>query len=213
MTQAETKGERTRAAILEAAIERFGRDGFRSTSVADIARDAGVGGTVAYAYFPNKEALFLAAADEDAAAVIEEARVMVAVDQRADWRESLITTLIAAVGRHPLARRLLGGLEPEVTERVLETSALAELRKDIAERLRSEQAAGTVRSDIDPVVIANGTVAISLSLLMSVLQLGAAVVGVYAGDIRAVIDAAIDPVRVTSETEGAPRGTRRDRSQ
>ena len=57
-----TKGEQTRRAILRAAITRFGRDGFRATSVADIARDAGVGGTVAYAYYPNKEALFLAAA-------------------------------------------------------------------------------------------------------------------------------------------------------
>ena len=51
-----TKGEVTRTTILEAAIARFGRDGYRATSVADIARDAGVGGTVAYAYFPNKEA-------------------------------------------------------------------------------------------------------------------------------------------------------------
>ncbi len=63
----ETKGAQTRQAILDAAIARFGRDGFRATSVADIARDATVGGTVAYAYFPNKEALFLAAIDEDAA--------------------------------------------------------------------------------------------------------------------------------------------------
>ena len=191
----ERKGERTRQAILEAAIVRFGRDGFRATSVADIARDAGVGGTVAYAYFPNKEALFLAAADEDAAAVIEEGRVLVAVDQRADWRTSLMTTLVAAVERHPLARRLLAGLEPEVTDRVLEMPALAELRKAIAERLRTEQAAGTVRPDIDPVVIANGTVTIVLSLLMAVVQVGADVVGAYADDIAAVIDAAIDPVR------------------
>ena len=195
MSEAGSKGERTRQAILEAAIERFGRDGYRATSVAHIARDAGVGGTVAYAYFPNKEALFLAAADEDAAAVIEEGRVLVAVDQRADWRTSLMTTLVAAVERHPLARRLLAGLEPEVTDRVLEMPALAELRKAIAERLRSEQAAGTVRADIDPVAIANGTVTIVLSLLMAVVQVGADVVGAYADDIAAVIDAAIDPVR------------------
>jgi AcrR family transcriptional regulator len=58
---AQRKGEQTRQAILHAAIDRFGRDGFRSTSVADIARDAAVSGTLAYAYFPNKEALFLAA--------------------------------------------------------------------------------------------------------------------------------------------------------
>jgi AcrR family transcriptional regulator len=191
VSEAGSKGERTRQAILEAAIERFGRDGFRATSVADIARDAGVGGTVAYAYFPNKEALFLAAADEDAAAVIEEGQVTVMLD-RANWRASLMTTLVAAVERHPLARRLLGGLEPGLTGRVIEAPALAELRKTIAARLADEQLAGTVRPDIDPSVIANGTVAIVLSLLMSVVQVGADVVGLYADDIAAVIDAAID---------------------
>ena len=41
----ETKGAQTRRAILSAAVARFGRDGYRATSVADIARDANVGGT------------------------------------------------------------------------------------------------------------------------------------------------------------------------
>ena len=69
---APTKGAQTRQAILDAAIARFGREGYRATAVADIARDAGIGGTVAYAYFPNKEALFLAAVDEDANAIMHE---------------------------------------------------------------------------------------------------------------------------------------------
>src|ERR1044071_2339657 len=105
------KGEQTRQAVLEAAIVRFGREGYRATSVADIARDAGVGGTVAYAYFPNKEALFLAAIDEDAASVIREGLTLV-VDPATveDWRQTLIFTLVAAVQHHPLARRLLAGL-------------------------------------------------------------------------------------------------------
>jgi AcrR family transcriptional regulator len=47
------KGAQTQRAILDAAIARFGRDGYRATSVADIARDAGVGGTVPYTYFHN----------------------------------------------------------------------------------------------------------------------------------------------------------------
>jgi AcrR family transcriptional regulator len=34
-----------------------------ATSVANIARDADVGGTVSYAYFPGKEVLFFAALD------------------------------------------------------------------------------------------------------------------------------------------------------
>lgn len=193
MATALTKGAQTRQAILNAAIARFGRDGYRSASVAEIARDASVGGTVAYAYFPNKEALFLAAVDHDAAAVIEEGlSSAIAEANIPDWREKLIFTLLEALEDHPLARRLLAGLEPEVTVRVLEIPALAELRRACAERLRSEQAHGTVRPDIDPVTMANGIVAIMLSLLMSVVQLGGNAAVLYGDDIAAVFEAAIE---------------------
>jgi AcrR family transcriptional regulator len=192
---APTKGAQTRQAILAAAIARFGREGFRSTSVADVARDAGVGGTVPYAYFPNKEALFLAALDEDAAGVIEEGLTSVLGNPDLEaWREALIFTLVAAVERHPLARRVLAGLEPDVTERVLDIPALAELRKACAERLRDEQLTGRIRPDIDTTVIANGVISVVLSLLMSVVQLGTATAAVYADDVVAVFEAALRPV-------------------
>jgi AcrR family transcriptional regulator len=188
----ETKGAQTRRAILEAAIVRFGRDGYRSTSVADIARDASLGGTVAYAYFPNKESLFLAAVDEDAAGVIEEGLVTVAdVPDVRRWHDTLIFTLVEAVERHPLARRLLAGLEPEVTVRVLEIPALNELRKKCTELLRTGQAAGLVRPDIDPAAVANGIVALMLSVLMSVTQLGSQAAVTYAHDVAAVFEAAL----------------------
>src|SRR3954452_738514 len=191
-----TKGEQTRRAILDAAITRFGRDGYRATSVADIARDASVGGTVAYAYFPNKESLFFAAVDDDAAGVIDEG-VSSFIDgtKEDDWRRMLIFTLLDAVERHPLARRLLAGLEPEVTDRVLEIPALTELRKACAERLRAEQRTGTVRADIDPTAIASGIVAIMLSLLMSVVQLGPGAAAPYSLDVAAVFEAALDAPR------------------
>ena len=185
------KGERTRQAVLEAAITRFGRDGFRATSVADIARDAGVGGTVAYAYFPGNEALFLAAVDVDAAGVIEEGLRSIE-GTLAGWHQVLMTTLVAAVERHPLARRLLAGLEPDVTDRVLEIPALAELRAAVAERLATEQAAGSVRADIDPVAVGNGLVTLVLSLLMSIVQVGGDAVSRYAPDVIAVFEASID---------------------
>jgi AcrR family transcriptional regulator len=193
------KGEQTRQAILEAAIERFGREGYRSTSVADIARDASVGGTVAYAYFPNKEALFLAALDEDAAGVIGEGLSSVTGESvLGDWRQGLIFTLLDAVEHHPLARRVLAGLEPDVTVRVLEIPALNELRKACAERLRAEQLTGTVRADIDATVIGNGVISIVLSLLMSVVQLGSEVATAYASDVAAVFEAAIERLPPTS---------------
>jgi AcrR family transcriptional regulator len=187
-----SKGAQTRRAILEAAIVRFGRDGYRGTSVADIARDAAVGGTVTYAYFSNKEELFLAAVDDDAAGVIEEGLARTFAESRApEWWQTLIESLVGALERHPLARRLLAGLEPDVTARVLDMPALAELRGVCAEQLRREQVAGRTRGDIDPVVIANGLVSIMLSLLMSVVQLGGDTIAVYGHDIGAVFEAAV----------------------
>jgi AcrR family transcriptional regulator len=195
------KGAQTRRAVLGAAIARFGREGFRATSVADIARDAGVGPTAAYAYFPSKEALFLAALDEDAAGMIEEGLSTMSGELALeDWRQLLLVTLVGAVERHPLARRVLAGLEPEVTDRVLEIPALAELRKACTEQLRAGQAAGTVRADIDPHAIGGGVVAIVLSLLMSIVQLGTATAAPYGDDVMSVFAAALEP-----PTTGNPR--------
>src|SRR5439155_17728552 len=113
---APTKGAQTRQSILAAAIARFGREGYRTTSVADIARDASVGGTVPYAYFADKEALFLAALDEDAAAVINEGLSSVfEYPGRFDWRQTLLFTMVSAFDRHPLSRRLIADLDPGAT--------------------------------------------------------------------------------------------------
>jgi len=189
-----TKGEQTRDAILRAAIDRFGREGFRATSVADIARDASVGGTVAYAYFPNKEALFLAAVDEDAASLIGEGLALLDSDPTPlAWRRNLAITLYLAMEQHPLTRRLLAGLEPEVSARVMEIPALADLRKAVAERLAAEQLTGNVRHDIDPVTIGNGVVALVLSLLTSLVLVGGDVIASHADDVIAVFDAALSP--------------------
>ena len=195
VTTARTKGEQTRQTILDAAIERFGHDGFRSTSVAEVARGAEVGGTVAYTYFENKEALFLAALDEDVAGVINEAVTSI-LEPGADdaWRGTLIFTLIEALEQHPLARRVVAGLEPQATGRVIELPALADLRLAIADRLRSDQEAGLVRPDIDPDAVGSGSVTLFISLLMSTVQFGLDVVDVYGPDVMALLGAAIDPI-------------------
>lgn len=186
------KGEQTRLDILHAAIARFGRDGFRGTSVADIARDAGVSGTAAYAYFDNKKALFLAALDEDAASAISEGMAIVfdeSVGHR--WRQGLLVSLVEAVSRHPLARRVLANHEPDVLDRVVDLPALAELRKAVAARLSVEQSEGTVRPDIDAAVVGAGLVSIILSLLMTMTQLGEHAPEDQATDVLAVFEAAL----------------------
>ena len=114
-------------------------------------------------------------------------------EDSAEWRQTLIFTLIEAVERHPLARRMLSGLEPHVTDRMIELPALEELRKAVADRLSTDQLAGIVRDDIDPVAIANGAVAIIISVLLSVLQFGNDGAVSYAPDVLAVFEAALDP--------------------
>jgi AcrR family transcriptional regulator len=188
------KGEQTRRAVLASAIVRFGRDGYRATSVADIARDAGVGGTAAYAYFPGKEGLFLAALDTDTAAVIEEGIASLAdAPDAATWRHRLVDALLDAMEHdHPLARRVLSGLEPHVTGRMLDLPALDDLAASLATYLRDEQADGRIRTDIDPATIARGTVAVIISLTMSMLQFGRDGEAVYGDGVRALFDAALE---------------------
>ena len=191
-----SRGEQTRRAILDAAVARFARDGYRATSVADIARDASVGGTVAYTYFPSKEALFIAAVDDDAAAVIGAG--LPSLDEESgsgDWPLQLILDLFASVEHHPLARRLLGGLEPEITSRVLEIPAVNELRKACIERVRAGQLAGAVRTDADATMLGSGILTISLSLLMSMVQIGPDAAEAYSSDVAAVFDSALAPHR------------------
>ena len=47
----------TRDALRRAAVTRFARDGYERTSVADVARDAGVTERTFYRHFPTKEAV------------------------------------------------------------------------------------------------------------------------------------------------------------
>lgn len=61
----ERRLERTkRAEILDAATERFGRDGYEDTKWADIAADVGVGATALYHYFESKQHCLFVIMDE-----------------------------------------------------------------------------------------------------------------------------------------------------
>ena len=145
------KGDRTRQALLDAAVVRFAREGYRGTSVADVCRDAGLSTTASYPYFANKEALFIAAVDEDVAGLIDDAVSLVVIDEDPEqWGRVIMRALVAHVDAHPLAGRILRGLEPDFTMRLLHIPALEELRKTVTELIRAQQMAGDVRRDIEP---------------------------------------------------------------
>lgn len=191
-----TKGDRTRQALLGAAIVRFAREGYRGTSVADVCRDAGLSTTASYPYFANKEALFVAAVDEDVAGLIADAVSLVAIDEQPEaWGGILMQALVDHMAGHPLAGRIVRGLEPEFTMRLLHIPALQELRKTVTELIRHEQTDGRVRQDIDPIQTANGMVVIVISLLMATMQTGADAEGYaqVATDVESVLQAATRP--------------------
>lgn len=188
-----TKGERTRQALLEGAIRRFAADGFRGTSVSGIARDARLTPAAAYAYFDGKEGLFAAAVDADAAGLIGKALGPVLSGSFDGEWASLITALVEGLDEHPLARRILAGREPEHTERLLGIPALADLQDGIVARLRAGQAAGEVRSDIDPEPVASGLVTTIMSILIAALQTGIPADGARATGVTALLAAALMP--------------------
>ncbi|MGZ4710046.1 MAG: TetR/AcrR family transcriptional regulator, partial [Acidimicrobiales bacterium] len=119
-----TKGERTRQRLLELAIDHFGRQGYRTTSVSEIARAAGLTQATAYAYFDSKESLFVAALDIDATTLVTEAHQALA---GVPVREKLVAYLVQlydGLEQRPLARRVLAGLEPEVLPHRIDLPAI-----------------------------------------------------------------------------------------
>lgn len=194
VTEGTSRGERTREAILAAATDRFARDGYARTSVADISRDAGIGGTTAYVHYPNKETLFLAAVDADLTALFGEfgdALTRLAPDERPADR--ILDAVLSTVAGHPLAQRLLAGLEPTFTERVLESDAFGDLRRGVAELLRAGQADGNIRPDVDPAQLADGLVAAVVSTAMASVQIGDKLVETYGPGFATLLRTALSP--------------------
>src|SRR3954466_13832488 len=208
-----TKGERTRQALLDGAIKRFAADGFRATSLADIARAANVTPAAAYAYFASKEALFTEAVDTDAARLIEDAVLpLLSAGFHNDWSK-LVRALVDGLDEHPLARRLLAGLEPEFTERMLDIPALAQLRNGLAMVLAAGQQVGEIRPDIEPATIAMGLEMTFLALLIAGLQTGISPDSEQMAGVMAVLEAAVRAPKGSGTGAGAGAGAHAKRSR
>ena len=153
------KGERTRAALIHAAISRFASEGFNRVSLTDVARDVGVSPTAVYRYFPDKEALFEAAVDADAEALVAFARDALTRDVGGSLLEllgRLAAGLVRAAHEHPLVARVLAGADIMTPARILALPTLAVFRSELADLLKFGQSVGAVRGDLDAAVAALG---------------------------------------------------------
>jgi len=79
--------------------------------------------------------------------------------------------LLDVLSRHPLARRVLAGQEPDVIDQVLEVSAFQDLRTLLTSVISADQQRGRIRADLDPAKAAIGMESLTLAMTMALLQL------------------------------------------
>ncbi len=101
-------GEKTKAMILQTALELFRRRGFEATTMRDIARSAKVATGAAYYYFPSKEAIV--AAYYDLVQRLHAEKVRAELNGRAGLRERLGVAMHSKLETLKDDRMFLGAL-------------------------------------------------------------------------------------------------------
>jgi AcrR family transcriptional regulator len=153
-----TASANARDRLIDAAERRFGRYGYRRTSVADITDEASTGKGSLYLHFPSKSDLYLAVVERRVSAFVDCAVAAMGGARPAPAR---LASLVAATAEHYrrdefLAASLLGDAD-------LVAGEAAELAADlqrgriqglIAGVLRDGQAEGSIRADLDPATAA-----------------------------------------------------------
>ena len=150
----QARARRTKQAIVDAALARFGTEGFRKTKIADIAADAGVTDAGLLYHFPTKEALLFA--------------VMQAAE--ASHGRSAEASLLESPAAFALMREWGAVMEEEASitalntvlsaEHVLDDSRVNAYFKDryrvvvaaMTSAFERARAAGEIKPDIDPEV-------------------------------------------------------------
>jgi len=188
-----TKGERTRQRLLDLAIDHFGRQGYRNTSVSEIARAAGLTQATAYAYFDNKESLFVAALDVDATELVTQAHQALAGVPVREKLLGFLAQLYEGLEARPLARRVLAGLEPDVLPHLIDLPAIRLATDLIVADIRRSQQAGLVRDDIDAAEIGIGVEAMILGMLIGAVQSGGVFNPRYESGVEAAFEAMLKP--------------------
>lgn len=158
MRRTKEEAERTRQALLDAALRVFGRLGYAPASLDDIACEAGLTRGAIYHHFGGKAELYqalMAELQRPAAALVDAAlhderpplerlrlllaRSLAYLEQDPAYRASMELSLFRT-GREP-------DLEAGLAQKIAGQRAL---RAHIAELVRQAQATGAVRADADP---------------------------------------------------------------
>lgn len=187
--RAPTKGERTRERLLKAAIERFGTQGYRATSVSQLSRDAGLTPAAAYAYFEDKETFWRAAIDTDLDSMRREVIASSASGERpiVDY----MFALVEGLSGHALARRVLVEGSPSDLQQVVTHPLFTATTRLVAEALARRKAAGILPADSNPEQLALAMETVSFALVLAVVRAGMEGVGERVASVVELMEAAM----------------------
>lgn len=149
--------ERIRERLLQVGLGGFTRVGLAKITIAELARDAGIGKGSFYQFFASKEELFLAVQEQQEAAF--KAALVRELERAGSGRAAVRTLLMATATRldaHPFLRRLL---DPEtLSELALRVPAERLAAHQEADRvyfvelLRTWKRRGWLRREVEPQV-------------------------------------------------------------
>jgi AcrR family transcriptional regulator len=138
--------EETRARILDGARRAFAREGYEGATVRVLEAETGLSRGAIFHHFPDKDALFLALAEQDAEATAE----VVARDGLVGAMRELAARDAGWLGVQVEAARRVR-TDPEFAERWRQH--LDTVRRAATERIQRQRSQGVVRSDVEPAVL------------------------------------------------------------
>ena len=141
-----------REAILAAARKVFTQKGFEGTTIADVAREAGVAAGTVYLYYASKLDLFAALNARFFEVIVEAMQVRAPPDVRGGTRARIHAVFEACSKHRDLVRLVFLNPDPrtEVARRM--KRADEERLRPLVELLRGAMRAGTIRQ-ADPVLL------------------------------------------------------------
>ena len=144
------RNERSRRAILDAAVELIGELGYERASIEGLAKRAGVGKQTIYRWWPSKGAVALEALDDSLAAVVDFPDTGDIVE---DLRTQMkgVVQLLGSTAVGPVYQGLLAAAQsdPAISRAHLE-QVIAPANVACHARLARAQERGEMRADADP---------------------------------------------------------------
>ena len=187
-----------RVEIIAAAARRFARDGFHSTSMADVISESGLSAGAVYRYFRSKEELIGAVAETALSTADEVFGRLLADDATPAPDEAvaaMVDGIVGRVSRDPatsvdLTRIALQGWaealrNPGIYDRV--DSAFRQLRGHCAEVARRWQAAGNLPPDAVPEQVGAAMLGLVQGFLLQRLLLADTTPADYLAGTRALL--------------------------